>query len=162
DLIVGSPGQDAAAYVAVLAAVRDAVAAVNPQVRVAGTASDTASIGALGASFRASGRAQPIMAELAFRSAAMPDYGNLGAGLGAAAPVRRARNADEDPACEARSLCTGGGGGRGRQRAAAGVRLRRCAEGRGVPAHGGRRAARSPAGLPRARRPGRSPLPRRL
>jgi hypothetical protein len=84
DVLVGSPGQPAAGYVATLGAVRDAIDTVNPQVRIAGVASDTGALAALGASFRASGRSQPIMDELAFRAVLLPDYTKLVGALRAA------------------------------------------------------------------------------
>jgi hypothetical protein len=80
DLVVSATASDEAT----LAAVHDAVAAVAPGVRVAGSISDPAAFAELGAAFKASGRAQPIMDELAYDAAALPDYGKLVAALGAA------------------------------------------------------------------------------
>jgi hypothetical protein len=84
DLIVGAPGQPAAAYVATLAAVYDAVRAKGSAASVAGTIADAPSIAALGTAFAAGGRTKPIMDELAFRSATEPDYGKVVSALAAA------------------------------------------------------------------------------
>jgi hypothetical protein len=85
DLVVGSPGVETAEdYVATLGDVRDALADEGANVRVAGAVSDLASVKALGTALAASGRTAPIMDELAFRSAVLPDYAKLVAALGSA------------------------------------------------------------------------------
>ncbi|HEY2935621.1 MAG TPA: D-glucuronyl C5-epimerase family protein [Gaiellaceae bacterium] len=66
---------------ATLAAVRDAVAG---RVRVAGSITDQATLVDLGAAFKASGRTDPIMDELAVATPTLPDYPGLVATLGAA------------------------------------------------------------------------------
>jgi hypothetical protein len=80
ELIVSAASSDEAT----LAAVYDAVKAVAPQVRVAGSIADASALAQLGAAFKASGRFQPVMDELAYDSATLPDYGKLVAALGAA------------------------------------------------------------------------------
>jgi hypothetical protein len=84
DLIVGAPGRPAAEYAATLAGVYDAVRAVRPDVRIAGTASTPPAVTALGAASRATGRAAPPLDELAFRASVQADYGKLAAAVQAA------------------------------------------------------------------------------
>jgi hypothetical protein len=62
-------------------AVRDALGGAA---RVGGAISDPGQLAGLGASFKASGRTQPALDELAFAGAALPDYTGLVAALGAA------------------------------------------------------------------------------
>jgi hypothetical protein len=69
------------ADVTTLAAIHDAVAG---RVRVAGSITDVAALADLGAAYRASGRTEPIMDELAVSQATLPDYRTLVAGLGTA------------------------------------------------------------------------------
>ena len=79
DLIVSAPASDAAT----LGGLRDAVRAVNETTLVAGTIADVSALTELGASFKASGRTQPIMDELAYTSPTLPDYTSLVGALGA-------------------------------------------------------------------------------
>ncbi len=79
DLIVSAPASDAAT----LGELRDAVRAVNGTTLVAGTIADVSALTELGASFKASGRTQPIMDELAYTSPTLPDYTSLVGALGA-------------------------------------------------------------------------------
>ena len=84
DLVVVPSNRAAADYVTTLGAVHDAVADTGAAVRVAGTVRDTASLAALGDAFEVSGRKRPIMDEVSFRAAALPDYKRIVAALGSA------------------------------------------------------------------------------
>ena len=73
--------RDVIVPVASAGAVRDALAGAA---RVAGSITDPAQLAAAGAAFKASGRTQPALDELAFGGPALPDYTSLVASLGAA------------------------------------------------------------------------------
>jgi hypothetical protein len=81
-LVQQSPGvRDVIVPAASAGAVRDALAG---SARVAGSITDAAQLAELGAAFKASGRTQPAMDELAYAGPTLPDSIALGAALGAA------------------------------------------------------------------------------
>jgi hypothetical protein len=81
-LVQQSPGvRDVIVPAASAGAVRDALAGAA---RVAGSITDAAQLAELGASFKASGRTQPAMDELAYGGSTLPDFAALDAALAAA------------------------------------------------------------------------------
>ena len=181
DLIVGpGPGSaaESAAYEAALAAVYDAVKAAAPAVRVAGaldgSGAPKASLAAMAAALKASGRAGPVMDELAFTPAPaagknlwtladvskLVDGARAGVRLVAPAPDRRHRVRVRDPGRRARRVLLAGGRDDRARGARPGCRVRGGAD-RGRLQADGRRAAPRPARRRSRARPAIGPLLRR-
>ena len=181
DLIVGpGPGSaaESAGYEAALAAVYDAVKAAAPAVRVAGALDGNrapkASLAAMSAAFKASGRAGPVMDELAFTPApaagknlwTLADLSKLVTALGPVFGSSLPLLIDDiefdvrDPGRRARRVLLAGRRDDRARGARPGCRLR-CGADRGRLQADGRRAAPRPARRRSRARPAIGPLLRR-